>query len=533
MIETSSISKELRKALVLLETEIEQCRTDSNARLHTVKELAARAHVSSATMQKAVNIKKGQGVITARQKQGLQLSAAHNENSGLNESREHPIQNSPRHSPRWISLRKQLFDDMLDGVYSPGTALPAGKELCARYGVCYATLAKSIGMLVKEKKLIPWRKGYRVYVAPSVRSRSTIILILYANPSSESALSPQGREFWRQLEFKCIQIGISIITVNGNEAAKIVREVSSSAFPVLGYIFMTHLFLPEDIEAVCSYLDKTQVPVTVLDEANEPSKAILYRYGALFRFFSITSGIVSGKLMGEYLLSQGHRRIGIFSIFPDEAWPRNRMAGVESAFSQAGLHANIVRFAHEDPKVWQLWRQVHQGSYSRQVEEFQINILRELYSFLAIPADLLKGYAPLSLVYESLFAGFLRGVMIPLFRSALSSKDISAWVCINDIVGIIALDVLEQEHVAVPAPISVVAFDDTLHSLTRGLTSYNFNVPGLIASMLSHILEKNPGKKKSDQQSITEVNGLIMERRSSRLLLKGSRPTIAVASSQV
>lgn len=56
----------------------------------------------------------------------------------------------PPHEPLFVQVRNQLRQEILEGTYRPGAAIPAEPQLCQRFGVSRVTLRHSIDDLVNE-----------------------------------------------------------------------------------------------------------------------------------------------------------------------------------------------------------------------------------------------------------------------------------------------------------------------------------------------------------------------------------------------
>ena len=61
----------------------------------------------------------------------------------------------------------------------------------------------------------------------------------------------------------------------------------------------------------------------------------------------------------------------------------------------------------------------------------------------------------------------------PLFKKAVAQKDLTAWVCCNDQVAILAKAFLEREKPLYLDKITIVGFDNSQQSLLQGITSYD------------------------------------------------------------
>ncbi|MCL4748155.1 MAG: GntR family transcriptional regulator [Burkholderiaceae bacterium] len=73
-------------------------------------------------------------------------------------------------TPLYQATKTRLLESLSGGVYRPGDALPAEKDLAARYGISIGTLRKAVDELVDEGILIR-QQGRGTFVASHDRER--------------------------------------------------------------------------------------------------------------------------------------------------------------------------------------------------------------------------------------------------------------------------------------------------------------------------------------------------------------------------
>jgi DNA-binding LacI/PurR family transcriptional regulator len=100
----------------------------------------------------------------------------------------------------------------------------------------------------------------------------------------------------------------------------------------------------------------------------------------------------------------------------------------------------------------------------------------------------------------------------PLFRKALALKRVTAWVCVNDAMALVAQDYLKARKIGMPQRLSLIGFDDTMEAFGQGLSSYNFNVANVVQTMLGHLLKPS---RKSETAAAVELPGIVMQRTTS------------------
>jgi DNA-binding LacI/PurR family transcriptional regulator len=100
----------------------------------------------------------------------------------------------------------------------------------------------------------------------------------------------------------------------------------------------------------------------------------------------------------------------------------------------------------------------------------------------------------------------------PMFEKALSRRDVTAWICENDIVAFAAISFLNKRNIEIPRDISVAGFDNLpMETLEYRLTSFDFNAPGFMYRMVDFILR--PSRAFAHYRHFPiEIEGIIMDR---------------------
>jgi DNA-binding LacI/PurR family transcriptional regulator len=103
--------------------------------------------------------------------------------------------------------------------------------------------------------------------------------------------------------------------------------------------------------------------------------------------------------------------------------------------------------------------------------------------------------------------------LVPFFEGALKKKKVTAWVCSNDVIALMALDFLKKNNVAVPARISVTGFHDTSDTLLNNLTTYNFGLASAARESLSFLRTYSSMPKRKRRLPI-DIAGSVISRSS-------------------
>jgi DNA-binding LacI/PurR family transcriptional regulator len=93
-----------------------------------------------------------------------------------------------------------------------------------------------------------------------------------------------------------------------------------------------------------------------------------------------------------------------------------------------------------------------------------------------------------NVVWGAFIDGEIYRQMDVFFTEALAQGSLTAWVCANDFIASLAADFLAHHKIRVPEDISIIGFDDSPEATRLGLTSYDFNIPGLVRSIIGCIL---------------------------------------------
>jgi DNA-binding LacI/PurR family transcriptional regulator len=108
----------------------------------------------------------------------------------------------------------------------------------------------------------------------------------------------------------------------------------------------------------------------------------------------------------------------------------------------------------------------------------------------------------------------LEALMAPLFARALSASRSTAWAISDDKTASVAAAFLSKHGKKIPDDISLISFDNWPLAFSEGLSSYDFNFPGLVQQAILMIIDE---KSLKSRPVISEVDGYVVERRTTRL----------------
>ncbi|MDD5673354.1 MAG: GntR family transcriptional regulator [Chitinivibrionales bacterium] len=414
---------------------------------------------------------------------------------------------------RWEIVRRQIAEDILNGIYKENQKLPSFKELHLRFGDCYETLSRALAALA-ESGLVR-ESGNRYCVAPLSRpSRTTIYLFVpgIISPARISIHDERHHDAFRLIEVECKDrsLALKIVDINNLDRPLLAREYKADALGAI--VWCTESFAEND--AILDFLNTFNRPVAFIDE--DEYYRVFYmthhRTHRKIRFFSMATSKAAAKNIGKMLLRLGHGNVGYISIYGDKQFmfSSHRLEGLRAAYTAAGMDEGVKAFTSDiwdAPVAWNLPEKsfVNKSAWSRLTGSAQKIIALHPDKFLG---DLLLSTLDLIPAREK-----FRHLCLPLFEAALADPSITAWVCANDQMAFYAVDFLAARRKRVPADISLVGFDDLFRAFQNNLTSYNFNVPMLVHRIFQYFLNPSAAALFTKQEAV-EIAGHIMQRQS-------------------
>ncbi len=469
-------------------------------RLPSIRVLAQSAGISSVPMWKAVNLLAEEGELEVLQGSGIRVKPYPEEPSGALRK-------------GWLGLRDRIHKDILSGLYPPGSLMPSLKEMRVHYGVSFQTLKKALDNLTSSGCLARSLRTYRVVAFSAPKTSASIVLLGWSNPQIElQARTPWGAEFLRHCENLCSRMRIKLRVVRytsrdgsvvytdhkGVERSQLVDDSS-----VLGYLLWGEC--PDELyRQVLPQLDRFKKPTAVLQEGSLLRLSDYAKRNRSLRVFSIATGSNAAQNVAMYLLQNGHKKIAYISPFHKCDWSKARLHGLQEIYSRSGEDTAVSAYTID------FLGYTHEFREPIKPPELMIKKLLPELEMSRLPAIFLRSLDKLSFSFaRQLEYEAVRGFTLPLLRKAAADDDRTAWVCASDYAATIALDFLEQ----LGKKITVIGFDDTFEAFRRGFTSYNFNIQGLVQSMLTHVV--NPSSGPSKNAEAFEIEGILVKRRTS------------------
>lgn len=503
-------SKKIRMAYECIKSAVVNNEFSNTQFLPSMEDLGRLAHVSRSTMWHAINALKKEGLLFGDARHRISLI----DYSQIPDKPISPKLATPPRQTKSLDLQRRIQDDILNGRIPHGAPLPGVKELTIRYGINPRTLRKALLALSREFILEHLAtKFYPLSIsAPTTHHRSRIVLLGYGTHISNTILwGYWHQEYLKMLEMECAKAGMlldvicfarddaGILRFRNGRTEEIIQLTRKD--DILGYIYEvtgTESIDDEILQTVSAW----ERPVAILDEVGTwPSLGFLRRHPNI-RVFRNTVSDLPARQVARFVLELGHRSAVYISPFHQWEYSQRRLRGLQQSFASVNnarlipitsaegdnyvalgtLRANLERMT----SFYTEWRKALPSAYVKSIDN----------NFALLPALCGDGR-----VFEDLDK---------LMEQAMSIRETTAWIMVNDTCAHRALDFLREHRIFVPGSISVISFDDQPESLMPGITSYDFNQPALVTAMLGYITSP---RLFSAHKPVIEIEGKIIPRR--------------------
>ncbi len=417
----------------------------SGSPLPSIRSLSRAYEASPATVQGALRILCGKGVLRKSGKERFRY-----------------YQKEPAPPPaipacnRREELEAQLKSDLLTGRFSPELPLPTNKELIRRYRCGSGIIRTVLGSLIR-KGLIT-REGRKYYVSRSTGGHGQAPICIV---SDAHHLLSANELFWRL---------ISVIE----------QETIHLNWP-LAHAILRKWNLPPDAAAFICLSGKEdlllrlkrefpRVPLVMIDPSDslQSSPAISGKNRRILRIYN--DHFAAGLQVASRLANLGHRRVAVIGPFsPEDRWVYLRGRGIAEIFPIGGESdcEYSSKFLVENTD------NVPVPPEAEQIEKHAWALRRSLKLASSIPWRMQYFTANTTYSIESMLRN-ATGIQ-KLLDAALADKKVSAWICLNDEAAAVAIHYLERKRIKPGEDISVFGFDNSHLAYTMGISSYDFN----------------------------------------------------------
>jgi DNA-binding LacI/PurR family transcriptional regulator len=349
---------------------------------------------------------------------------------------------------------------------------------------------------------------------------------------SAGATTPVGlrsRRLIDQLEGECARTGLSLemLAIDSmNEYAGLQEHLGRRKNKtILGYIVdlqWIELQRPKHFMRVLRQIESGGMPVAILDQTGEftlPPPLAIVPHVRLFRCAAITAG----RQVGRILLSHGHEKIAYISHQHQAQWSQDRCAGLGEPFAKAGFSdavipvvsnqiggycervfgaagldrkdfLRLIRGLEEESQYTEAFKSDEFDSLANSFVATNAGTARIIHAAMVRFSELAG--EPLDPVFhkraqraffDAVTESIIGAEMDRLFEKAFATAGISAWVAATDGTAVAAGGFLRKHGVDIPADLSLVGFDNSFIALDHRVSSYDFNVPLLVQTMLDFI----------------------------------------------
>ncbi|MBD3243818.1 MAG: GntR family transcriptional regulator [Chitinivibrionales bacterium] len=428
---------------------------------------------------------------------------------------------------RCDAVAAAIIEDLVTGRFDAREPLPPYKTLTQRYGACYSVVRTALDGLVARGTLVRYKRGYRLFPLRPRHSGSSVAVIAGTTDMRElCSVGTRTTELWRSLERETMRIGLPVTFLRalpgnrlraGDGATFTSIAAAERALNALGHIVLPLGMNPRQRLEFPALVDAAQSPVAVLEESRETLPSLHDHSRRNVVPFALGFGRLPGYIVGKRLLELGHRSVAFLCLSERDIAFGERLAGMRTAFAELGIADGVQ--AVTSPR----WRAGVEVLHRPIVDSPALKLLNDAAAAAErISQSTSRRPVPRGEMRRAL--GDAHRVCIrkrhfeieaqELFARALKHDSVTAWVTINDEFALMALRFLRRRRIAVPDRLSVVGFDDSVEAFGAGLSSYNFNVAGVVRAMLEHLVARRPptGVRRSERG--IEVPGSLVQRRS-------------------
>lgn len=454
-------------------------------RLAPITQLAGMAGVSMVTMLRAVRVLRSHGLLLVSHGKGTRVAGPETASADTYS----PAPSVPRR--RWEQVRRTIERDITDGRYRAGETLPTRKELCDRYGVCHATLARAVQSLVAQSA-IGVRCGRLTVPRVQINAAANTILLLARGDDDGNLLimTPRIEEHLRTLERECARLRLRLLVRTVNHSGEF-HDIASAQGTgsarvttpdaLLGALIWTIGMETDVVGRILSSLHASATPMALLCEHGPALLPVEQIHASRPHMVFTAHDHGAGEQVGRYLRELGHEHVAYISPVHGSDWSQRRLEGLRKAMGNAAaVHSYLL------PKLGQ-------GDFvSPDLRPVTTTIERQLRAIIG-GGHLSLDHVPSATTrtLEAAVEHNAMGVALePLLDRALALRNVRAWVAASDSIALLCMDYLRRHGRSIPSDISVVGFDDALDAFLHRLTSYNFNGSAAIHAMLNVIVNQ-------------------------------------------
>ncbi|NLP02547.1 MAG: GntR family transcriptional regulator [Fibrobacter sp.] len=495
----------LQDAIAKIRTLIEK--SSDKSVLPSIRSLAKYLDVSPVTVIRAVDVLKGEGLISSRWGRGHfkagEKTASKNDVKIL------------EYGKYQKTLRK-FKEDILKGTYKTYLPLPSINQLKATYNVSYPTIKKVLSTLLDEGILKLNGARYCFFTDRRKTNQRIVIVAFGLSRDMVKIETERERAFYRMLVSSAERFNVDIEIICYNDYLENPRFFTPGDMPFDHYLKRSGIcgiilssYHMNNSAACLSQLLTYNIPVSAWIEDSRILGTV-ERFGKHYKkltFFDSSYSTIPGNDVGRYLLEKGHRHIAFISPFHGSPWSQNRLKGLKKALSsypEASVYQFTVSEYSND--YFYLESVLEKDAFNHKY--ITDNIENQLHDFLAPRISVIKYEHDTLLRDNAIFTNIKRAV-----DQINSDPSITAIVCVNDLVACLITDYWNYNQVPFSKRPAIIGFDNSFGSFQRQISSYEFNTQGEIQNMISHLLYPD-NSLFSGNKPVIRLSGRVIERAS-------------------
>jgi DNA-binding LacI/PurR family transcriptional regulator len=252
-------------------------------------------------------------------------------------------------------------------------------------------------------------------------------------------------------------------------------------------------------------------PVSIFESRASYKASDLPDFATNKRAFSFhIDEVAAGEHVGRFLSRCGYRRPVFISAHADWRFSAQRLEGLSVAYRGGSGGRDTPRTVFHGGKSAAI---LNKAAAVARAE------LPDIAGAGGQPRDgellrrLLEDSSPSRYRFMEIYERVLSDELAPLFKQALLERG-DVWVCVNDQEAVQALRFLRHNRTRVPADLGVIAFDNTDEASYAGLSSYDFDMKGLVPRMLDVVLRPGAQLSADVSRRVFVHTGMVVQRAS-------------------
>ena len=469
-------------------------------RLPPMRTLAQQLAVSTNVLSAAIKILAERKVLTIVQRKGVFVG--NRERFGAI-STHSPVTERNSATRR---IRQKLEHDIFSGVwFRTEDVLPLNRTLQSHYDASYPTIRVACDQLVHDGILTRKKNRYHKSDMIGITSSAAILSISFSRTGSISLFDDFLKVGLPALELGCSRSNLTLIKKGSysDDRGRWILDHLEHTNEYFGYCLWSMGIDTELLNQIVTILAKFNKPVAIIDELGDyalPTTLNTKR----FRIFTPAAEL-AGKRIARHLIDKGHTCCAYISCWHDQGWSQRRLHGIMQTFHEAGYPNGVKQFVTNTVAPSQFDPDPAQQTFVKQTTDDFIRLFPKIQVWAS---------APMNSILTSIETGeYLVGTVLwkKQFKEAIDDPSITAWVCANDSLAIMAKSFLQKtQSSAICERLSVAGFDDLPLATEYNLTSYNFAPMTIIDKAVGYLVY--PKQEFFKNKTRIECEGLLIDR---------------------